>query len=235
MCQGALSRVGEGQGASDGLMEARQEEELTRQVPVLLDAMNRAASEINFLERQVCEAQEWYRRRLEHWGQLYKELRSHCGSSFDRIKPYFDRTEVALERVQEAVRDFSTAQQDALQEQRCFQGERDRLEWNCAGALGEHREALDALEMWRAQVGDTTIKRALPCLRLLRQHQKRLLVEQSRIAELFERTRDVKTAYRESLRDLEQISSAVHAARQEVAVQVKTADAEPTRATAARL
>merc|ERR550525_1980165 len=60
----------------DDLGLAAVEAELTREVPELLDAMNRSASEVNVLERQISEAQLGYQSRLKHWSSLYKELRS---------------------------------------------------------------------------------------------------------------------------------------------------------------
>ena len=36
------------------------------------------------------DASKRYRKLLEQWSRVYEELRSHYGSSIDRVKPYFE-------------------------------------------------------------------------------------------------------------------------------------------------
>lgn len=223
MCHGVTPTGSDIQGAWEGVARTACEEELTRQVPALLDAMNRAATEVNALERRTSEAQLRYKRRLGHWNRLYEDLRSLYGSSFDRVKPYFDRAEAALECIQGVVDEFSRAQHDAPHD---LQDRLDRLQHRCAAAVREHREAQQALARWRKKVGDAASKRTLPCFRLLREHQQRLLVEQGRIHELEERTGAAKTAYGRSMRELERISMEVHRVREEAAGNAQTATPE---------
>jgi len=90
---------------------AAQEEDLTRDVPSLLEAMNRAAEDVNDYERKVDEAQLRYKARLEHWSRLYSDLRKQYGSDFDRVKPYFDASQAlnaTAYRMQNVVYEFST-------------------------------------------------------------------------------------------------------------------------------
>ncbi|CAJ1372197.1 unnamed protein product [Effrenium voratum] len=91
---------------------AAKEAELTKEVPNLLETMNRTSEEVNLFERKASEAQERYKKLLEQWSRLYEELRSHYGQNFERVKPYFEASAAfrsASERVQVVVREFSAA------------------------------------------------------------------------------------------------------------------------------
>jgi len=93
------------------------------------------------------------------------------------------------------------------------QQERDRCERECVHALQACREARWALESRHSQIGDGTIRRALPCLRELQCHQSTLVAEQVQITELSEFLRRAKATYTQTVRELECISVAVHDAR----------------------
>jgi len=93
--------------SASAALEAK-EAELTREVPNLLDAMNRTSDEVNLFERQTTEAQERYRKMLEKWMRLYEDLRAQYGSAIDRVKPLFDAEQVlhaASKRVQNVTRE----------------------------------------------------------------------------------------------------------------------------------
>jgi len=97
-------------GGVEDLM--RHEEELTREVPALLDTMNRSSSEVNELEIQASTAQERYKKLSEHWSQQFVELRLQHGNAIERVNPYFDAVQVLhnlSQQVQSAVREFSSA------------------------------------------------------------------------------------------------------------------------------
>eukprot|EP00931_Biecheleriopsis_adriatica_P002821 TRINITY_DN10395_c0_g1_i1.p1 TRINITY_DN10395_c0_g1~~TRINITY_DN10395_c0_g1_i1.p1 ORF type:complete len:322 (-),score=88.15 TRINITY_DN10395_c0_g1_i1:34-999(-) len=99
------------QGSEEDALAAR-EAELTKEVPNLLEAMNRTSEEVNVFERRTSEAQERHRKLLEQWSRLYEDLRSQYGSAIDRVKPYFDASQAfqaASDRVQAVVREFSAA------------------------------------------------------------------------------------------------------------------------------
>jgi len=125
--------------AGDDDLVAR-EKDLTKEVPVLLDSMNRAASEVNVLERQLGDSQERHRRLLEQWSRLYEDLRRQYGPAIDGAKPYFDAAEVlsaASHRAQSIVREFSAAasqHSQAKAELRCIE---EGL------AYGAHKVSLD--------------------------------------------------------------------------------------------
>lgn len=231
---------------------ARLEEELTKSVPALLEAMNRTSDEVNTSEKQVEEAKERYQRGLEQWSRLYEDLRAQYGSAIDRVRPYVDAAQAlnnALHRVQGAVREFSAASSQHarakgelrdIEEQMAYgahkvqldrrsqdklasatvrvltcQQERDRLEQEYAHVLREYQEAQESVDAWRSQIGESTIKRTLPCFRQLQQHQHALAAEQQRISTYTERRETAKNAYARTLRELDRISACVHAARQE--------------------
>lgn len=90
----------------------RLESELTKEVPALLETMNRASDEVNLFEQRVSEAQRRYKALLEQWSHCYEDLRAQHGVAIDRVKPYFDAAQVlnaASHRVQGVVREFSAA------------------------------------------------------------------------------------------------------------------------------
>lgn len=228
----------------------RLECELTKDVPALLETMNRASDEVNLFELRASEAQRRYKALLEQWSRCYEDLRAQHGVAIDRVKPYFDAAQVlnaASHRVQGVVREFSAAssqhqrakeelrqvetalefgahhvqlepdQQDGLSRAtvrllKCQQ-ERDGREQDYARALREYQEAQEALDAWRAQIGDALIKRTLPCFRQLQQHQLTLASEQNRITSVTDRAKQAKLQYGSVLRELDRINVAVHTAR----------------------
>lgn len=228
----------------------RLECELTKEVPALLETMNRASDEVNLFEQRASEAQRRYKALLEQWSRCYEDLRAQHGVAIDRVKPYFDAAQVlnaASHRVQGVVREFSAAssqhqrakeelrevetslefgahqmqlepeQQDGLSRAtvrllKCQQ-ERDGREQDYARALREYQEAQEALDAWRAQIGDALIKRTLPCFKQLQQHQLTLASEQNRISSLTDRAKQAKLQYGSVLRELDRINVAVHTAR----------------------
>jgi len=118
----------------------RHEEELTREVPALLDTMNRSSEEVNQLESQVSTAQERYKKMLVQWSRQFEQLRLQHGNAIERVKPYFDAVQVlrnASQRVQSAVRDFSAASSQHTQSKRDLRAIEEEL------AYGAHRVQLD--------------------------------------------------------------------------------------------
>jgi chromosome segregation ATPase len=97
---------------------------------------------------------------------------------------------------------------------RCQQ-DRDRSEQEYAKALREYQDAQEAADTKRAQVGDSVIRKALPCFRQLQQHQQELDRERRRLAELEEQTKRAKAQYHGSMRGLDKINVAVHDARKD--------------------
>lgn len=243
------------------------EQEMTREVPDLLETMNRASGDVNVFEVQLSDAQERYRRLLDQWSRNYEQLRAHYGSSIDKARPYFDALQslnAAKREVQGAAREFSAAasqhtqakgelraieeqlaygahkvaldrdQQDGLSRAtvrvlRCQQ-ERDQREQDYARVLREYQVAEEAAEAWRAQIGESAIRRALPCFKQLQQHQLTLAAEQTRINALSEKAKSAKTAYNHSMRELDRISVAVHVARKSHAESVAASHAESVAA-----
>jgi len=128
-------------GSIGDLMQ--HEEELTREVPDLLDTMNRSSSEVNELESQASTAQERYKKLLEQWSRQFEELRLQHGSAIERVKPYFDAIQVlhnASQRVQNAVREFSAASSQHTQSKRDLRTIEEQL------AYGAHRVQLDGCQ-----------------------------------------------------------------------------------------
>jgi len=119
---------------------AAVEAELTREVPQLLETMNRTSEEVNLFERKASEAQERYRRLLEQWSRVYEELRSHYGSSIDRVKPYFEAAATfrcASERVHVVMKEFCAAASQYSQAKADLRNIETRL------AYGAHKVRLD--------------------------------------------------------------------------------------------
>lgn len=97
------------------------------------------------------------------------------------------------------------------------QQERDRREREYVRALKEFQEAQEALESWRAQIGDSMINRTLPCFKQLQHNQITLHNEQQRINTFAERARQAKNGYQTAIRELERVSLAVHSERERYA------------------
>mmetsp|Transcript_38902 Transcript_38902/g.91628 ORF Transcript_38902/g.91628 Transcript_38902/m.91628 type:complete len:441 (-) Transcript_38902:61-1383(-) len=93
------------------------------------------------------------------------------------------------------------------------QQERDRREQEYARTLREYTEAQEAAEAWKAQIGESTIRRLTPCFRSLAQHQSELAAEQARANELSARLKEAKSTYSSSLRELDRINVDIHSAR----------------------
>lgn len=116
------------------------EAELTREVPNLFEAMNKAATEVNHYKGQLSEAQERHRQNLDQWSRLYENLRVEYGSSIDRAKPYFDAVQAldaASHKVQKAVREFSAAVSHHSQAKEELRRIEERL------AYGAHKMSLN--------------------------------------------------------------------------------------------
>eukprot|EP00429_Kryptoperidinium_foliaceum_P130961 CAMPEP_0176269192 /NCGR_PEP_ID=MMETSP0121_2-20121125/44066_1 /TAXON_ID=160619 /ORGANISM="Kryptoperidinium foliaceum, Strain CCMP 1326" /LENGTH=113 /DNA_ID=CAMNT_0017609315 /DNA_START=45 /DNA_END=383 /DNA_ORIENTATION=+ len=63
-----------------GAEEESSEEELTAEVPQLLEAMNRAAGELNDLELAGSAARRRHREHLAAWRRRYEELLAEYGA-----------------------------------------------------------------------------------------------------------------------------------------------------------
>lgn len=109
------------------------------------------------------------------------------------------------------------AEQDSLSRStvhvlRCRQ-ERDRREVEYSKALGDYQAAQKHQESWKAQIGETSIKRTLPCFKQLQMQQNALAAEQQRINSFTERAQCAKTAYNNAIKELDRINVSVHEAR----------------------
>merc|ERR1719440_2729054 len=154
------------------------EEELTQQVPLLLDTMNRASTEANTLELRVGEAQQRYKVQLAECSKLYDDLRVSQGREFARVKPYFfasQELKATLHHMQAVAREFSEASLEytkASKASNCTEAarlkeKRDRLEEQYAHCLSEYQAAQKSLETLRTHLGDAAITRAYPFLEML--------------------------------------------------------------------
>eukprot|EP00438_Fugacium_kawagutii_P018400 Skav220288 [mRNA] locus=scaffold915:120249:123378:+ [translate_table: standard] len=200
---------------------AAKEAELTKEVPQLLETMNKTSEEVNLFERKASEAQERhgssaparlpYRKLLEQWSRVYEdkssrdELRSHYGSSIDRVKPYF-----------EAAATFRSASERVQARVRLDRDQQDGLSRATVRVLKCRQEAKQACESWRSQLGDALIKRYEPVFRRVRaitgqlqQHQSTLRTERQRIQGFTERAASAKGIYNKSLAELDRINIAV--------------------------
>lgn len=240
MCKGTPAARSDIQDAAGCDGPARSEEGIAQEVRILLEAMNRASSEINALERRTTEAQERYKRRLAQWGRIYEDLRAQHGTSFDRVKPYYyaaQEVKATSGRMQRVAQSFSEAASqharaaEEAQDVEAAAGTprvseeeisrlreaRDSWEREYAEALTQYRVAQEAVEAMRVRLGDDEIRRALPCMHLLQKHQLALAYEHNRINLLSERALLSKGVYRHSMRELERLSSAVHETRRQPA------------------
>lgn len=96
----------------DTAPEAAFENELTREVPMLLESMNRASSDVNAFERQASEAQERYRHLMEQWSRLHEDQRMVYGQAFETARPYFEAIQalqMASHLAHDIAREFSAA------------------------------------------------------------------------------------------------------------------------------
>jgi len=201
-----------------------EEEVLRRQVPVLLDTMNRSSTDANSLEFRAGEAQRRYKARLAEWSQLYDGLRVTQGESFSRVKPYYfasQELKAASSHMQVVAREFSevssqyaTASEnlDFLEAAR-LKDDRDLLEDDYVHSLIAFQSAQKVLESLRAQLGDDLISRASPHFEMLQEQQMSLAIEYNRINTLVERARAARCLYKNSMSELEKISDAVHEMR----------------------
>jgi len=201
---------------------AAQEDDLRKAVPKILDNMNRASEQVNQLERQVNVAQERYSTSVASCNRVYEELRAKNGRSFDRVKPYFSAVEevkAASHRMQIIARGFASAaaKRSKAEADGCSSDEVKRLQKDCQDsedeyvrALHHHRNAQEALETFRVQIGDSIIQRTLPAFEVWQEQQIQLAVEHSRMNTLSERAAHSKSVYQKCMRELEHISMAVH-------------------------
>lgn len=119
---------------------AMLEAELTRELPDLFEAMNRASSEVNILERKANEAQSRYKQCLEQWRNLYKGLCAQHGAAIDCAKPYFDTAfslEFASRRVRHCAHKLSTVEAEYVHAQAKLRAINDSV------AFGAHEVSLD--------------------------------------------------------------------------------------------
>mmetsp|Transcript_43145 Transcript_43145/g.85462 ORF Transcript_43145/g.85462 Transcript_43145/m.85462 type:complete len:288 (+) Transcript_43145:128-991(+) len=116
--------------ASCALGETSDQDELPCEVPSLLESMNRASSEVNSFESQLCNAQERHSRFLDQWSRLYDDMLAQHGRAIRHAKPYFDAAQVlhtATQSVQNAVREFSASSVRHAQSKRDLQLVEERL------------------------------------------------------------------------------------------------------------
>lgn len=127
-------------GASrDGSLTAR-ESELTSDVPLLLESMNCASSQVNALERQMTAAQIRYRALLEAWTTQYDEMRERYGNTLHRVRPYFDALQLLHGHeghMQSLARSFSAAASQYVAAKAELRDAEERL------AYGAHMVALN--------------------------------------------------------------------------------------------
>jgi hypothetical protein len=224
MCKGPAVITDEhGEGPDWEGLEAA-EAQLTDQVPLLLDAMNRASSEANTFELRASHAQRRYKAQLGEWNEMYNDLRTKQGRDFDRVKPYYF---AALElkgtshHMQTVAREFSEA---SLRYERAKQeldtAEASRLKDECnrreeqyAECLFGYEAAQKALNAMRAKLGDDVISRASVDFESLQEIQMKLAIEQNRINTLVEHARAARCCYKDAMQQLEKISTAVHEVR----------------------
>jgi hypothetical protein len=203
---------------------ALAEEELTQQVPILLDSMNRASAEANSLELKAGEAQQRYKLQLSQCSELYNGLRLAQGQEFAKVKPYYfasQELKAASHHTQTVAREFSEASKEYERavasmdhdEAARLKKERDSLEEKYVRSLSSYQAAQKALEVLRWNLGDAVISRATPHFERLQEQQMRLAIEQNRCNTLVERARAARCVYRESMDKLERISESVHEVR----------------------
>jgi len=221
------------------------EEELVKQVPLLLEQMNDAAAKTNQLELELSQAQATYKQALSDWSRHYHELRARYGGglsgAIDYARPYFD----ALERCQEATgqaeqvrRRYSAARQQMKEamarveilktssrsresgsttsqssSNAKLQQEVKVLRADYEIAMLTLQRTKEELQQQRAQVDASTIERARPCFKALQKVQLPLNAAHQKVAELSEQASLAKSAYRDSLKELDRISEAIHKAR----------------------
>lgn len=103
----------DGDDALADLLAQHHDTELRLMVPLLLERMNHSSSEINGLDRRVCDARARHQHHLKQLSRLYETMRSLYGLQIvDRAKPYFDAAQAhaaASHAVQSAVEAFSAA------------------------------------------------------------------------------------------------------------------------------
>ena len=211
-------------------------------MPILLDHMNDAAAETNRLESELSQAQGVYKQALADWTCIYRELRSQYGGglsgAIDHAKPYFD----ALERCQEATNHADCVRRRYRAARRQFKEVvvrlRDsgspspelaaksrkagvaKLSQEVKSLQSEYELALltlqctkEDLQQQRSKVGGSTIEGARPCFKALQKVQLPLDAAHKHVAELSEQVASAKARYRNSMKELDGISEAIHSAR----------------------
>lgn len=101
------------------------------------------------------------------------------------------------------------------------QQKRDKCENEYSGVLREYEDTKVELERCRTAIGQAQIRRMVPCFQELQNRQRNLADRQKKINALQERIRVAKNAYHQSLRSLDNISTAVHNARKAHAAAAK--------------
>lgn len=205
------------------------EDELIRQVPLLLERMNDAAAELNRLELELTGAEAKHKNALVTWSHLYDELRSRHGSvsgAMDHAKPYFDtlhKCQAATGVAREAKRQWKLQRVNLKAEEQKEAPEAQMLRTlrqdvqSCEGEFQAASKALKSamaeLQAQRQKVGTATIESARPCFSSLKRLQLDLVAAQEDVARLTLGIREAKADYKESLRELNRISDEVHASR----------------------
>lgn len=204
------------------------DEELIRQVPLLLERMNDAAADLNRLELELSGAEVKHKNALVTWSRLYDDLRSRHGSvsgAMDHAKPYFDtlkKCQAATSIAREAKlrwklqrQHLKAAEQEAPEVETLNLLRKDVQ--TCAEEFEVASKALKSaraeLQAQREKVGTATIESARPCFSSLKKLQLDLVAAQEDVARLTTGIRQAKTDYKESLRELNRISDEVHASR----------------------
>lgn len=122
------------------------EAELTRDVPALLETMNKSSDEVNRLETEAGAAERQYQQSLADWTSLLEGMRTSHGHTFDAVRPYFDavhRARSASQRAQTIVKAFASATSQ------CKQANAELRKIEECLAYGAHSVSLD----WEQQEG----------------------------------------------------------------------------------
>jgi hypothetical protein len=221
------------------------EAELTRDVPVILETMNRASEKVNMLERHISEVQAQHKLILGERARLYESMN-------DRVRPYFDalsllqvkthRANSMAHEYASAASEYSDAKHDlrAIEELLAYgahqvmldkeqqdklsratvrvlhcQQERDRLERDCATALHERKEAQVIVDAARSHAGESMIKKYDPCFRGVQQCDTKLFQAKNQLKLLSESATAAKASYNSSISELDSINVAVHTVRRD--------------------
>lgn len=170
------------------------EQELTQQVPQLLETMNRSSTEVNTYDLQLAQAQGHHRKLLSQWSRLYEDLRESHGGAIDRVRPYFDATQALAEterRVQAVAREFSGASSLHAQAKQELCKLEAEMEMACAGSKV-------SLDMDQQDAFSRATVRVLKC----QQERDHREVEYANALREFQEAQETTEAWRAQLGDL---------------------------------